>query len=144
MAPSLVEKRNMTRGGEREYWCGYGCLAIDLMTEEDLWIEKIDGLVKENYPKDELDNVKLKYIVKGDRVFVFDAKINHKDFLLISDIEGELQSAGFISFIFRQTGVVRHIYGDSSSLQDYLSTEESDEYKEEVMKPRLESHFGFF
>lgn len=102
------------------------------------------------------EKVHAKFIVVGDKLFVFSAQEQHLDgfWLMLrvfedKDINGETQSAGMINVDFRKGSFgtnlkpQREIYGSSFGYADSgeLTREQSEKYKQTILKEKLGEHF---
>lgn len=128
-------------------------LRIDLLSPEDLDTNLLDARLKEaaDSTKD-LDEVK--FIVVGGKLIAFNKRQKHareyEDLERVFGISGKPQCGGSISFNFtgdETLGPRRRIYDHSVSLAytiapaNRLSTEDSDHYKETVLREKLGEHF---
>lgn len=89
------------------------------------------------------DNSRLKYIVRGDKMVIFRAGLQHSnaDRLLPRRGRGRLQSAGDMLIIFQEESPRRLIQGYSETLEGRLPREKSEEYKFGIIKSELGSFF---
>lgn len=138
------------------------CFVIELNTTEELNIELFDKLASSigsrmPYALDvylgigKVEHYELKWIVRGNRMFFFPHTMEHRlanHALEMAGFKDKLQSAGDYYFHSGRTSImdmeekyVRRLHGHSETSRDVLPLEQSEHYKNTVLKEKLGPYF---
>lgn len=86
----------------------------------------------------------LRFVVANDRLVSFPRLLRPDDVhVLVDQLGRRLQCAGSLDIFFDPIGrtLRREIYGHSKVLRNIIPLEQSNQYKQEVIVPRLGVHF---
>lgn len=140
MAPS-VEQLQIRVGPEDGQ-----VFAVDLDNPAPFDPELFKRLSAEIHGIPSSEGVDFKYVVRGNRMFVFSFTLQHSvvNYILGQlNAEEELSSAGEIRMTRGSEGPMGEISGFSSSLSLVLPRGKSYDFRDRIMKPLLEPYFTF-